>query len=228
VDNSPDFSKINYIIFDWDGTLIDSMDFYAEAFAKVVLDEFGADIKKAKDFYISLAGTTLSSEMRIAAKKFGQREIKDTLYLENKFWQILKESLSTKLISQAKETLEELKFKGKKLIIWSGTKTEVLKDQIKRLGISKLIDFYIGTKSGTNQATKGPDFFKIIAEYFKINVEDLRDQAIVVGDGPGDMEAAKKCDVFAIGVLKTTSRENLENAGANLIIEKISDLSNLM
>lgn len=112
-----DFSKINFVIFDWDGTLVDSMDFYAENFAKLISDKFRANYQEAKDFYLSLAGTTLSSEIKLAAEKFGKKNIENTLELENGFWEMMEGRLSSKLIPGAKDTLENFKRKGKKLII---------------------------------------------------------------------------------------------------------------
>jgi len=228
VRDSPDYSKINYIIFDWDGTIVDSMSVYTKAFSTVLSRKFGISENASSQYYKNSAGKTLSVEFVQAISRFADKRIRKTEQLEKEFWKILEGDLNANLIEGAKETLQGLKVKNRKISIWSGSKEEVIKSQIIKLGIDDLIDFCIGTKSGPNQTTKGPDFFKIIADYFKINVKDLRNQAIVVGDGPGDMEAAKKCGVFAIGVLKTTSKENLEKAGADLIIEKISDLSILI
>lgn len=221
-------SKVKYIISDWDGTLVNSLRNYANAFAKVITANFGGDPEEIKKDYISTAGTALTDQIQQAAQKFTGQQIIDTAKLEQQFWSSQIDLSAPTIIEGARETLIRLKNTGLTIVVWSGTKTEVLRQTLKDTGLDQFVAFAIGNVPGSKTMVKGEWAFGEIARELGISVEDLRKQSLVVGDGIGDIKAGKSVHCPTVAVLKTGSEEVLTNAGADFIIAKIGDLPALL
>ena len=223
--NNINFSKFSYLISDWDGTLADFFKLHTESFVKTVHGSFGVDKEKAKEIYINTDGTALTLQIKKAAKTVGLN-VPDTLPYEAKFWENLKGARG-EAIPNAKEFLTLLKNKGFKIVVWSGTKTAVLHERIKLLSFSSLVDFYIGNEPGSSKQVKGPFFFTKIAERFGVPEEKLREKALVIGDGTGDMEAGKAVGATTVGIARKQPKEQLIKAGADMVVIDIEELGRL-
>ncbi|MEK7112470.1 MAG: HAD hydrolase-like protein, partial [Patescibacteria group bacterium] len=171
-----DFEKMEYLISDWDGTLSDSMLTYTASFTKTLNEAFGIASQDSRKYFLSTAGEALSNQLRVAAKNFAGIEIQDSTQLENTFWRNLT-GFKPDIIDGAKEFLTKLKKRGIKIIVWSGTRTDVLKEKIKLLSFSGLIDFAIGNEPGSSSLVKGPGLFAKIAEHSGVSEDELRQKS---------------------------------------------------
>jgi phosphoglycolate phosphatase-like HAD superfamily hydrolase len=223
--NKINFSKFSYLISDWDGTLADSFKPHTESFIKTVHDSFGVGKEKAKEIYFNTDGKPLTLQIKKAAKTVGFN-VSDTLPYEDKFWENLK-GLMPETVPGAKEFLTLLKNKGFKIAVWSGTKTDILHERIDLLSFFSLVDFYIGNEPGNKTQVKGPFFFTKIAERFGIPEEKLREKALVIGDGTGDMEAGKAVGATTVGIARKQPKEQLIKAGADMVVMDIEELGRL-
>lgn len=221
-------SGIKYIISDWDGTLVDSMQHYADSFADIMDKNFKVDTTAIKAYYLSTSGMALCDQFKEAAQKYANQSVENTQFLEEEFWNHQMESAPPPILNNVQKTLELLKEKGLIIVIWSGTRTDILGRKIKQTGLDRFITFYIGNTPNSDIQVKGPFLFEKIAQHLKISAESLRKSSLVIGDGIGDMIAGKNVKVKTIGVLKTTPEEKLKKFGADLIIESFSKLPNLL
>ncbi|OGH08296.1 MAG: hypothetical protein A2152_01285 [Candidatus Levybacteria bacterium RBG_16_35_6] len=218
-----DFSKKQYLISDWDGTLVESFENILEAFATVMEGEFKVKKDDAKEFMTVTNGATLSSQFIGAAKKFTNKDVEDTIPYEEAFWKLM-EGKTPKTIEGTRDFLEKAKEMGIHITVWSGTRSDFLEDQIKTLGLEFLIDFWVGTSSGTAAKNKAPLFSKII-EFYKIPEVDLIEKSIVFGDGKGDIQSGKDLGIQTVGFLNNgKNNQKLEGSGADLLVERLSDL----
>lgn len=219
-----DFDKIEFLISDWDGTLTDSMSAYTKSFAGALNEALGIDIEDSREYFLSTAGEPLSNQLKTAARRFAGVEIQDSTPLENTFWRNLT-GFKPDIIPGAKEFLTKLKKREVKIIVWSGTKTDVLQEKIKLLSFSGLVDYAIGNEPGSSTLVKGPGLFSKIAEYFGISEDELRQKSVVLGDGIGDIKAGISVGVPTIGIVKTQSKDELGSAGADLIVNNLESLT---
>lgn len=223
--NKINFSKFSYLISDWDGTLADSVKPYTESYVKTTTSEFGTPENKAREIFANTAGAPLTMQIKWAAEAVGIK-LEDTLPYENKFWENL-DGLKPDIIPGVKKFLALLKRRGLKIAVWSGTKPGVLKEKVKLLSLSSLVDYCIGNEPGNTKEVKGPALFLKIAKKFKVSEQELRQKAIVIGDGTGDMEAGKAVRATTVGIARNQPKEQLIKAGADMVVMDIEELGRL-
>jgi phosphoglycolate phosphatase-like HAD superfamily hydrolase len=218
--NKINFSEIKYLICDWDGTLVQSLENLIEVFVLIMKQNFGVSKQKCLDFFVNTNGRPLSFQFTEAARKLAGVKIEDSAPYEKTFWKLM-EGKIPKPISGAKEFLEEIKKIGLNTIVWSGTRNDSLEKQIKVLGFDSLVSFWVGMESGTSARNKAVLFPEII-EFCGISKEELIEKSIIFGDGMGDIEAGKDLGIQTVGFLNN-GKNNLENLGADLLVESFED-----
>lgn len=209
---------IKAIIFDLDGTLIDSVDYHAEAWVKA-FKKYGYDFSfdKLRE-QIGKDGEFIINELLPAkeAKELGTdiEEYHDKYYQENFLEQV-------KPFPKVKELFEAVKADDLKIILASSARTEMLEHYEKLLDIENLID---GATSADDVEQSKPE-----PNIFQSALEKLGDvsakEAIVVGDSPYDTIAAGKIGLRTISVLcGGFERETLTKAGCVAVYQDPADL----
>lgn len=195
------------VIFDVDGTLIDSVPQHARAWQDAFRD-FGHDISfedlrrqigKGGDLLIPV----FLSEAEIAEK--GEA-------LEKHRSRILKERYLPTIrgLPQVRALVERLLADGRQLALASSAKGDELQTYKKIAGIEDLI----GTETSSDDAEESkpnPDIFEAALD----RLDGIAaDDAIVIGDTPYDAEAASKAGIRTIGLLSGGwTAEDLTGAG---------------
>jgi HAD superfamily hydrolase (TIGR01509 family) len=120
----------------------------------------------------------------------------------------------------ARELVSELSRRGHKVVLATSAKPQELDHYLEMLGARELADAW--TDAEDVQATKPePDLVQAALE----KVAAKPEQAVMVGDTPWDVEAAKRAGVETIGVLSGGfAREELEQAGAVAVFESVAEL----
>lgn len=224
-----DLSNVRYIISDWDGTLADSWPEATAAFTHVMLEKFGIDPKTSEEYYNETAGRALSGQIKDAAKRFKSIDVENTEELESAYFTFRMTLPPPKVIEGAPEALKELKEKRFTIVVWSGTRSDVLEDAIEKTGLKQYINFSIGNYPGSDVMVKGKGLFAQIAKHLGLSTDQLRSQSVVIGDGKGDIDAGREVGCPTIAIPKKPEDEKgLVNAGADFIVSKISDLPALL
>lgn len=185
---------IKAVIFDIDGTLIDSVDQHAEAWQRA-FREFGREI----EFY----------ELRRQVGKGGdtylpiflnEREIEDfgEAVTERRGEILKKEFLSgIKPFPGVRGLFERIKADGKKIALASSANADELEEYKKIANIVDLIEEETSADDAEHSKPY-PDIFEAALKKLKnINA----DEAIIIGDTAYDIQAAKAANVKSIGVL---------------------------
>lgn len=217
-----DLSSVQYLVSDWDGTLVDSNKPYTQAFVSVMHSKFGIEEDLLAKFYKGSLGSPLSYQIKEVAKMLANINIEDTLPLEDNFWSNLT-NLKPRILSGSKDGLSQLRQKGIKIAVWSGTKSEVLAKHIADLSFSSLVDFSIGNTPGSEKLVKGPGLFRIIADHFGLSVNDLSKKSLVIGDGKGDIDAGRAVGAIVGGIGDDDESPILKKA--DFIFKSLSDLA---
>ena len=209
---------IKAIIFDLDGTLVDSVKYHAEAWVKA-FKEYGYDfshetlsqqIGKGSEFIV---GELLSSE---EAEKLHS----DIAQYRKKYYQ---DNLLEKVqpFPKVKELFEAIKADGIKIVLASSARQETIEHYKQLLGIKDLIEGATSTDE-VEKSKPEPDIFRTALD--KLDGVSV-DEAIVVGDSPYDAIAAKKIDLTTIGLLGGGfSEDTLKEAGCVAIYKDPADL----
>ena len=209
---------IKAIIFDLDGTLVDSVKYHAEAWVKA-FKEYGYDfshetlsqqIGKGSEFIV---GELLSSE---EAEKLHS----DIAQYRKKYYQ---DNLLEKVqpFPKVKELFEAIKADGIRIVLASSAREETIEHYKQLLEIEDLIEGATSTDE-VEQSKPEPDIFRTALD--KLDGVSA-DEAIVVGDSPYDAIAAKKIDLTTIGLLGGGfSEDTLKEAGCVAIYKDPADL----
>lgn len=206
------------VIFDVDGTLVDSVDLHAQAWQDAFHD-YGHEMgfKEIRE-QIGKGGDQLMPVF------LGEDELEEVgEKLEKHRGQILKERYLSQITAfpQVKELFERLLADGKRIALASSAKEEELEKYKEVAGIADLIH----TETSSDDAEKSkphPDIFEAALK----RLGDIgHDDVVVVGDTPYDAEAASKAGLRTIGLMcGGWSEEDLRQAGCIAVYKDPADL----
>ena len=211
---------IKAIIFDLDGTLVDSVDYHTEAWVKAFqkygydfsFDKLREQIGKGSEFII---GELLSTE---EAEKLES----DIAGYRKQYYQ---ENLLSKVqpFPQVKELFQKIRADGLKIVLASSARNETIQHYKQLLKIEDLIEGATSTDD-VEESKPEPDIFQsALKKLDNISAKEI----IVVGDSPYDAIAAGKTSIRTIGVLcGGFSQETLSKAGCIAIYQDPADLLN--
>jgi HAD superfamily hydrolase (TIGR01509 family) len=209
---------IKAVIFDIDGTLVDSVDLHAQAW-KETFKKYGKDVP-----YEQVRRQIGKGSDQLLPVFFSREELEE-------FGEAMEEYRSklfqreflprVRAFPQVRELFERIKADGKRIALASSAKDEELAAYKTIANISDLVE----EETSSDDAEKSkphPDIFKVALEKLG-DVEPS--EAIVVGDTPYDAEAARKLNLRTIGLLSGGfSEDDLLSAGTNLIFQDPADL----
>ena len=206
------------MIFDIDGTLVDSVDLHAQAW-KETFKEYGKDVPYQQVRHqIGKGGDQLLPVFfsKEELEEFGEE-------MEERRSQLFKREYLPRVrpFPKVRELFERIKAEGLRIALASSAKEEELKAYKKIADIADLVE----EETSSDDADKSkphPDIFKAALD----KLGDIEtSETMVVGDTPYDAEAAGKLGLSTIGVLCGGFPENeLRAAGANLIFQDPADL----
>ncbi len=208
----------NAVIFDIDGTLLDSVDQHAEAWRRT-FDRFGfnfpfpdirSQIGKGGDKL--LAHFLTASEIQSRGKQM--EKVRANLF-QKEFWP------QVKPFPFVPELFEKLRRAGMKTALaTSASKSEVQRYQ-QILGIHGLVDA-VTTKDDVENSKPEPDVLKKVRSLLN---DVPAAECVFIGDTPYDVEAALKDGMPAMAVLcGGFPEEDLRSAGANAIYAGPEDI----
>jgi HAD superfamily hydrolase (TIGR01509 family) len=211
-------TMIKAVIFDVDGTLIDSVDLHAEAWQRA-LAQFGHNIpyEEVRN-QIGKGGDQLMpvflSEQELREKGEELEKWRGELYKREYMHRV-------RPFPRVRELLLRLKNEGKQIALASSAKDDEVKYYKEVAEISDLVD----ARTSSDDAEKSkphPDIFKAaLARLDGVKAEE----AIVIGDTPYDAQAAGKAGMATIGLLcGGFSKESLIKAGCVEIYLSPADL----
>ena len=202
------------ILFDLDGTLVDSNDFHILAWDQVFRSagyEFDRQalhdqIGKGGDNYVpSLLPDASQKEVERLGEEHGR--IYKSQYLA-----------SVKPFPAARDLLRRCRDAGYSVVLASSASGEELQHYVRLLDVAELVD---GTtsKDDVGRSKPCPDIFETARQ--RIGVEP--DEALVVGDTPYDIEAAARASIQSVAV-RSGGFPDSALAGAIAIFDDVEEL----
>jgi HAD superfamily hydrolase (TIGR01509 family) len=209
--------RVEAVLFDVDGTLVDSVDLHAEAwrdalarFGKHVrVEDVRREIGKGGD---QLIPVFLSQEER-------EREGEALDRFRGELWRRTFLPL-VRPFPMARELVARVRADGKRVALASSGKAEEVEHHRKLLGLDGLVEGAT-TSDDAERSKPHPDIFEAALAQARARPE----QAIAVGDSPWDALAARRAGVRTVGVLSGGFPEaKLRAAGCVAIYRDPADL----
>jgi HAD superfamily hydrolase (TIGR01509 family) len=206
------------VIFDIDGTLLDSVDLHAQAWAEI-LHQYGFDVPaSAVRTQIGKGGDELLPVFvpKDVLERDGRRMKDERAELfKNKYLPRVRP------FPKVRELFERLKADGKRVSLASSGKKDEVNEYKRIAGISDLVDEH-SSADDVGRSKPHPDIF--VAALDQLGNPD-RGTVVAVGDTPYDAEAAGKAGIRTIGVLcGGFPAEDLKKAGCVALYRDPADL----
>lgn len=214
--------QIKCLIFDFDGTLVDTRKTIVASKQETmrrlqlpVLDE---------ETCASTIGLSARGSFEKLYPSLSEDRIKECIVLSRKLFEEMKEEIPPVLFPGVRETLRSLYEAGYRLTIASSRNSVSLNEFLQKMEIETYFTYVLG---GDDTAKLKPDPEPVLKtlEVFGYQPEEV----LVVGDMPMDIAMGKGAQAKTCGVTYgNASRETLEEAGADYLIDEVNALCSLL
>lgn len=202
------------VIFDLDGTLLDTYELIRESFIHV-FEKHMPNYPYTEEEIQSFFGPVL--EDSFATLTNDQNEIFEMVETYRHF-NIENHDIYLKTFQGAKEVIERLKEEGYQLAIYSNKRRDAIFRGLDLVGLTSNFEFVVSSDDVKN-VKPHPEGVTKVLEFFQ------NKNAIMVGDTTYDIKAAKAAGILAMGVTWSFySKETLLESGADLIANSFEDV----
>ncbi|WP_417666310.1 phosphoglycolate phosphatase [Roseibium sp.] len=208
------------LLFDLDGTLIDSVPDITTAANKLLATEALAPL--ALDEVREMIGNGIA---KLVERAFAARDVvldgdRQTQMTE-RMMAIYQDHLTdgTKLMDGAEEMLRAYDQAGVKLAVVTNKPEGFTRDILEHFGLADIIDCIVGGDSGPTRKP-APDMLFHAAEAMGIGIE----RSVMVGDSPADIGAAKAAGMASIAVEGGYTPIPAKELGADVVVGSLHQL----
>ncbi|MBU4484331.1 HAD hydrolase-like protein [bacterium] len=173
-------------VFDFDGTIVDSMENFAVLAGQIITETHGLDFEEGRRRYIETSGIPFFQQLELIFPDDSRNNVAANRFEIEK----LKNYFAESVYDDVKSTLLYLKGKGFKTVVSSNNFQEVVDDFVKRAALD--FDMVLGFQDGF---AKGRDHFIRICHTFNITPDEI----VFVGDSLKDAERAYGYNVDFVG-----------------------------
>lgn len=209
---------IRGLIFDFDGTLIDSYEAIAESLNEVRASRSLPPLEMAN--VTTMVGHGLE---HLIEKAIGPDQVEDGVRLFRQNYARICER-QTKILPQVKETLDELDRRGYRMAIASNKPSYFARDILKALEMEHLFAEVLGPND-VERPKPDPEMLEIIM----MRIGLAPDEVAYVGDMLLDIEVAQRAGVAVYAVpTGSASREVLLQGRPDRLLHRFSDLLSIL
>lgn len=208
------------IIFDMDGTLLDSARAHAKAFKKV-LGEQGFQISEQD--VIDRFGMHSHEIVKQIAPNIQEEKIVGVIKAKNKVFRKHLRNGGVSMKQGVKKTLKKLKKKGFKLGIASSDVKRNLVEDVKKFGLQALFDTITSAQEFVHPKPH-PEQLRTTAQKMGVKPEEC----VMVGDSKYDVIAAKRAGMKTVLVLGTLNEEQAKELEPDHAIKKMEEVLNII
>lgn len=215
------FQDIKAVLFDLDGTLIDSENFYFSNWAPILAEEFDVHITFG-DWIEHFAGHTLARNVAFLKEKYGVQTTEEFMFRSTRANYAKADMSKIGLMPYAKEILEELKAKGIRIALVTSSYRSTVDAVLGHHGLLDYFEFFV-----TRDVVENP---KPNAEPYLQGIEKLgldKQHVLAIEDTITGFSAASAAGLTCLAISKhKTEREKL--AGAEYLFESLDMLKDLI
>ena len=217
---SLELKNVELVIFDWDGTLMDSVGRIVSSMqaAAVSMELEVPDVDQVKN----IIGLSLPKIMDILFPFASEQQAKD-LIAEYKIQYQEKDSTPTPLFSHALPLLTQLRDNDKVLAVATGKGRQGL-ERVWQLSDTKHF-FHSSRCSDEANSKPDPQMLQSLLDEFSVPVE----RAVMIGDTSHDLEMARRANMASIGVTHGVhGKDILAKYQPKAIVDSLTELQSLL
>jgi len=205
---------IKAIIFDFDGTIADTMPFLTELAVKLITEIYNVPGEQAKRRYLETTGMDFASQLETIFPNHPNNQKVAAIFEERK----LEGIFGHPVFPEVTPALKYLRSKEIKTFICSSTKQKI----ITQYGRLNKIDVFFDNLLGYEQNFKKADQIDFILQHNKLPPEKV----VFIGDSLKDYDFAKGKQINFIGISRMFEKKEFQDKGA-LSVGTLTDLIKL-
>ena len=212
--------KIKAILFDMDGTLVDSERYYTDGTYRWMQR---AGYKGSKEAIYPIIGTTLPMTYAIIHKLLDGRLSVEEIEKMNDDYFMKEDVIDYReyIFPEVKGVIRSLRDKGYKMALCSSSlKMDILRF-IKENELDDCFDYVISGYE-CNESKPSPEIYLLALSHLKVS----NDEAIVVEDSTHGIEAGKRAHMYTFA--RKDTRFNIDQSEADILIDDIGELLNIL
>ncbi len=210
-----DYCGVRAIVFDLDGTLIDTMRYFGEVASEVINKYYGISKSKARDMYFETSGVPFFQQLEIMFPGDSRNKDAAEEYERNKLKFFFSEPFSEELKSVLREV--KLRYPGFLFAVSSNNFENLVREYMERHGV-EVFDEVLGFRENF---AKGRDHFNYLMNRYGLS----KDEIVFIGDSWWDAEMALSNGVRFLGITTTFSKEEwMDRYPEQVVIEGFEEL----
>jgi pyrophosphatase PpaX len=211
--------NVNAVLFDLDGTLLDTIDLLLASVRWAFRDRSGR--VPTTEEWIAGIGTPLASQMRVYAT---DEQDLATLIEGYREYQRAHHDELTRAYADAIETVADLRRTGYLIGIVTSKASDIANRSLGFVGLDRYLDVIVGFDA-TDRHKPEPDPVRYALDALRVSPSE----AVFVGDSPHDMYAGNAAGVVTVGALwGPFAQSALRVASPRYYLERIRDLPELL
>lgn len=207
--------RFRLVVFDLDGTLIDTMGSFADLAGRLIRDSFGWPFEVGRRRYLDTSGVPFFQQMETLFPGDERNAGVVELFEKGKISAFMAESIT----DSTRETLHSLRDKAIRTAISSNNFHELVREFVHFENIP--IDVALGFRENFS---KGRDHFEYLSTYFHIPFSEM----VFVGDSLMDATKAQDAGVFFVARIGTFSRDDFQPVVNQQPLVAINDISEIV
>ena len=218
-ENLKKYCSIKALVFDLDGTLIDTMRYFGMVASEVINKYYGIDKEEAKKMYFETSGIPFFQQLEVLFPGDKRNSVASEEYEKNKLYYFFKEPFPEDALNVLKTIKKS--FPRFVLVVSSNNFENLVKKYIIENRIM-VFDEILGFRGGFS---KGKDHFEYIMKKYNFKKENL----VFIGDSWWDAKVAIDNGINFIAITKTfSSRDWKEKFPDILIINSFEEILDIL
>lgn len=214
------------LIFDLDGTILDSMQLHATVFAQILCEQYGVAEEISRQAYYLMSGNPLGHQFErvIQMQDIGGLHKVDE-NVEDFYSRI--RQFDPILFPDVLPALQKLWEASYVLVVCSGNAPDIVERRLAQTGIKPYFRLWLGTDL-TLGLSKGEAHFRILRERLSLRQEEFQRNSMSIGDAPHDILVAKNAGILSVGRVNSFNIASLREALPDYLISDFYDLVQLL
>jgi len=210
--------QFELIIFDLDGTLINTMGGFADIAGELIARNYGWSFERGRKRYLETSGVPFFQQLEILFPNNASNASVAASFEARKVASFREEAMPNGTM----ETLQRLRDRGYRTAISSNNSSSLVREFVQRHNVQ--VDISLGFRPGF---AKGHAHFDYLSKYFGVPGA----QMLFIGDSLTDARIARECGITFVGKTGTfdkTDFRTVENGQIIPVIHNIYELITLL